>query len=195
AVENQPPHDPMHYGGWRGIVGQDPAPDADFFALDQDPWDVVPTGATYSAGLAFAEIRRTDEKGLQLSKVSDRKMVVTVTQGIGGWVWTAPGTATWTPGISNCVWVAVNVCLRGLGRRYPSSQTSGIPEMEKYFDVSQAISMAQICDNMVDKLVGTGQEKQFPFRGVLKEQKPLKDWLQEILNCCLGYFTFVDGKL
>jgi len=36
---------------------------------------------------------------------------------------------------------------------------------------------------------------QFPFRGVLKEQKPLRDWLREILNCCLGYYTFVNGKL
>jgi hypothetical protein len=48
---------------------------------------------------------------------------------------------------------------------------------------------------VVNKLVGTGTERQFPFRGALKEQKPTKDWLQEILNCCLGYYTFVAGKL
>ena len=36
---------------------------------------------------------------------------------------------------------------------------------------------------------------QFPFRGVLKEQKPVRQWLQEILNGALGFSTFVNGKL
>ena len=29
----------------------------------------------------------------------------------------------------------------------------------------------------------------------MQERKSLKEWLQEILNCCLGYFTFRNGKL
>ena len=198
-LDDQPPHDPQRGGGWRGILGADPAATNDFFALDQAPWNVVPPGATYAAGLAFAEIRRTDEEGLQLSKVADRKMVVTVTGGIAGWVWTAPGTRVWTASLSNCVWVAINVYLRGIGLRLDSSNAGLITAavMEQYFDVNQAIAAAAIADLMVDKLVGTPtpQERQFPFRGVLKEKKPLKDWLQEILNCCLGYFTFANGKL
>jgi hypothetical protein len=196
-LDDQPPHDPLHGGGWRGILGTDPASDSDFFALDQAPWGVVPSGATYAAGIAFAEIRRTDEKGLQLSAVSDRKMQVTVTGGIAGWTWTAPGARVWTAPVSNAVWVAINVYLRGLGLRVQPSNAGSIPAavMESYFDVNQAIAMAAICDTQVAKLVGTGNERQFPFRGVLKEQKPLKDWLTEILNSCLGYYTFVNGKL
>lgn len=196
-LDDQPPHDPKFGGGWRGIKGFDPALPRDFFALDQAPWNVVPAEATYSAGLAFAEIRRSDAAGLQLAPVSDRKMVVTLTGGIGGWTWTAPGARVWTPKLANCVWVAVNVYLRARGLRVDPFNADQVPAdtMEQYFDVDQAIASAAICDLQVPKLVGTGNERQFPFRGILKERKPLKDWLQEIMNCCLGYFTFVYGKL
>lgn len=197
-LDGQPPHDPLNYGGWRGIVGNDPANlVSDFFAIDQQPWNVPPTGSTYSGGLAFAEIRRTDPMGLQLAPVSERVMVVTIDQGIGGWTWTAPGSRHWTPALANFIWVAVNVWLRGLGLRADQARESAVSaaEMEATFDVTQAIAMAGIADLIVDKLIGDGSERQFPFRGILKERKPLKDWLQEIVNCGLGYFTFVDGKL
>jgi hypothetical protein len=198
TLDGQPPHDPLHKGGWRGIVGNDPANTAsDYFAIDQAPWTIAPPGSTYAGGLAFAEIRRTDQAGLQLAPVADRAMQVTVSQGISGWTWTAPGNRVWTAGLSNTIWVAINVYLRGIGLRVTPANASDVsaPVMEQYFDVDQAIAMAAICDTLVDKLVGSGQERQFPFRGVLKEQKPLKDWLTEILNCCLGYYTFVNGKL
>jgi hypothetical protein len=196
-LDNQPPHDPVHGGGWRGITGNDPAATSDFFALDTAPWNTVPPGSTYAAGLAFAEIRRTDEAGTQLTQITDRVMTVTVTGGIGGWTWTAPGARVWTPALANTIWVAVNVYLRAIGLRVGQGQDALVSpaQMETFFDVQQAIAMAAICDLQVDKLVGTGKERQYPFRGALKERKPLKDWLQEILNCCLGYYTFVNGKL
>ncbi len=219
TLDGQPPHDPTAHlafgasgpglssgGGWRGILGTDPAATSDYFGLDKAPWNVVPSDASYAAGLAFAEIRRTDEPGLQLSSVTDRAMNVTVTQGIAGWTWTAPGSRVYTGddpdpnkrGLSNPVWVAVNVYLRAIGLRVIPANAGAVPtsQMEQYFDVKQAIAMAAICDTMVPSLiVPTNTERQFPFRGVLKEKKPLKDWLQEILNCCLGYYTFVNGKL
>ena len=197
-LDAQPPHDPLKpQAGWRGIPGNDPAGTQDFFALDQAPWNVPPPGATYAGGLAFAEIRRSDEKGLQLSKVSDRAMSVVVTGGIGGWTWTAPGARVWKPALSNFVWVAVNVYLRAIGLRADEARGGSISpaEMEKHFDVNQAVSMATLADLDVPKMIGVGTERQYAFRGVLKERKPLKDWLQEICNCGLGYFTFVDGKL
>jgi len=196
-LDNQPPHDPQNGGGWRGIVGNDPAATSDFFALDSAPWNTVPPGSTYAAGLAFAEIRRSDEKGLQLSQVADRVMTVTVASGIGGWTWTAPGTRVWTPALSNTIWVAVNVYLRAIGLRVGQAQAALVTaaQMEAFFDVTQAIAMAAKCDLVGPVLVGSGNERQFPFRGALKERKPLKDWLQEILNCCLGFYTFVNGKL
>ena len=39
------------------------------------------------------------------------------------------------------------------------------------------------------------REPQFKFRGVLQEEKPLRDWIQEVLMNCLGYYTFAFGKL
>ena len=196
-LDSQPPHDPINYGGWRGIVGNDPAAPGDFFQIDQAPWGVPPPGSSYSAGLAFAEIRRTDPAGVQLSQVSDHQMQVTVQQGIGGWIWTAPGQRVWQPGLSNFVWVLINVWLRARGLRCDPSRAGAVPveTMEAEFDVNQAIYSAAIADEIVDKLVGFGQERQYPFRGVLKERKPLRDWLQEICNTGLGYFTFVNGRL
>ena len=44
-------------------------------------------------------------------------------------------------------------------------------------------------------MVGAGMETQFAFRGTLQEEKPLRDWLQEVLMNCLGYYTFSFGKL
>ena len=40
------------------------------------------------------------------------------------------------------------------------------------------------------KLVGRGTETQFKFRGTVQEEKPLRDWIQEVLLNCLGFYTF-----
>ena len=58
-----------------------------------------------------------------------------------------------------------------------------------------AIDAAAICDEQVTKLVGTGTETQFKFRGTVQEEKPLRDWIQEVLMNCLGFYTFSFGKL
>jgi hypothetical protein len=55
--------------------------------------------------------------------------------------------------------------------------------------------VAAICNQQVTALVGAGSETQFKFRGVPQEEKPLRDWLQEVLMNCLGYYTFSFGKL
>jgi len=38
-------------------------------------------------------------------------------------------------------------------------------------------------------------ETQFQFQGVIGSQKPFRDWLAEVLNCCLGFYTWEFGKL
>src|SRR5262249_5496554 len=114
-----------------------------------------------------------------------------------GWIWTGPGARQWMSPLHNTVWIAINVYLRALGLRVdPLNQDAVSPEeMELHFDVNQAIEMAAICDTSVPKLIGSGSELQFPFRGVLKEQKPVRDWLREIMNCCGGNLIFSNGKL
>lgn len=41
----------------------------------------------------------------------------------------------------------------------------------------------------------TVQEPQFEFTGSIQEVKPLRDWLREVLNSCLGFYTFRFGRI
>jgi hypothetical protein len=193
--------------GLRTCLGGDPAGDTDFFSLDQSgnvtngDWRRVYSGnSTYkdnfAAGTSFIVIRRSDAKGLQLSRPGDHAMIATVQQGLHGWVWTSPGVRVYGPALTNPVWIAVNMLLRARGLRLGADATTQqLDFAETFFDVQAAINAAAICDQQVTKLVGTGTETQFKFRGVIQEEKPLRDWLQEVLMNCLGYYTFAFGKL
>ena len=41
----------------------------------------------------------------------------------------------------------------------------------------------------------TGMERQFRFKGTVDPSKPTRDWIRDILNNALGYFTWSFGKL
>jgi hypothetical protein len=193
--------------GLRLVLGSDPAGDTDFFSLDQSgnqtggDWRKVYSGnSTYkdnfAAGTAFVVIRRSDSKGLQLSKPGDHAMIATVQQGLRGWVWTSPGVRAYGPALTNPVWIAVNMLTRARGLRLGAEATSQqLDAAETLFDVQAAIDAAAICNQQVTKMVGAGTETQFAFRGTIQEEKPLRDWLQEVLMNCLGYYTFAFGKL
>jgi len=172
------------YPGPLGLVeslGADPNPDPFGFDTDQP--------VERAAGTAFVMLRRADAKGLQLSRLSEHAMEVVVAQGLSGWVWTAPGVRSLQV-LTNPVWIAINMLLRARGLRFADAATC-----EQFFDVEAAIAAASICDQQVAKLIGTGTETQFKFRGLIQEEKPLRDWLQEVLMNCLGYYTFAFGKL
>jgi hypothetical protein len=220
-LDDKAPHDPEKSGGFRSPPGRDPAASSyDFFATNISPWNwpvsakdatpalpagtPYPPGSTFAAGTAFCEIRRTDDKGLQLYKVSDRKMVITVTGGMGGWFWSGDAeagyTRDWKFPLTNPVWILINIYLRAVGLRADLAHTDAISSetMLEHFDAQAAIDSAKICDKIVDVLVPENsgiKEVQFPFRAMFREQKALRDWMQEILNCCLGFYTFVAGKL
>ena len=96
----------------------------------------------------------------------------------------------------NPVWIAINMLLRARGLRLGANATTAQLNLaETFFDVQAAIDAAAICNQQVTALVGAGSETQFKFRGTLQEEKPLRDWLQEVLMNCLGYYTFSFGKL
>ena len=203
----------MHHGypannyGLRTVLGDDPAGATDFFSLDQSgnqtggDFRKVYSGAStfkdnFAAGTAFLVIRKSDAKGLQLSKPGDHAMIATVSMGMRGWVWTSLGVRAYGPALTNPVWIAINMLLRARGIRLGADATSGqLDAAEAYFDVQAALDAAAICNQSVTKLVGAGSETQFVFRGTLQEEKPLRDWLQEVLMNCLGYYTFSFGKL
>lgn len=204
--ENHVPYSP------RAVAGNDPAGPTDFLSLDESgnsipskppdkQWRYVYSGnSTYldnfAAGTAFVVIRRSDAKGLQLSRLGEHQMEVVVQQGMKGWVWTSPGVRTYGPPLTNPVWIAVNMLLRARGLRLGENATTQQLDLaETFFDVAAAMASATICDEQVTKLVGEGSEAQFRFRGVIQEEKPLRDWIQEVLMNCLGYYTFTFGKL
>jgi len=198
---------PKNDYGLRLVTGDDPAGATDFFSLDQSgnqtsgDWRKAFSGnSTYkdnfAAGTAFAVIRRSDAKGLQLSKPGDHAMIATIQQGMRGWAWTSPGVRAYGPALTNPVWIAINMLLRARGLRLGADATTGqLNAAEALFDVQAAIDAAAICDGQVTKLVGTGSERQFAFRGTIQEEKPLRDWIQEVLMNCLGFYTFAFGKL
>jgi len=193
--------------GLRQVLGSDPAGAQDWFSLDQSgnqtggDWRKVFAGnSTYkdnfAAGTAFLVIRRCDAKGLQLSRPGEHQMEAVVSLGMKGWVWTSPGVRVWGPPLTNPVWIAINMLLRARGIRLGESATTQQLDLaETFFDVNATIAAASICDEQVSKLVGSGTETQFKFRGAIQEEKPLRDWLQEVLMNCLGYYTFAFGKL
>ncbi len=197
--------DGQHNHGYPGISGlrygpgTDPAGPQDWFSIGRvgsnpQNWREATDGTSvwqdnFSAGLAFLEIKRKDEKGIQLSYPSEHTMEANILNGMQGWVWTAPGTRSQKV-LTNPVWIAVNMLLRARGLRFADEAAC-----EQYFDVNAAIAAAAVCDDTVDALIGGGEETQFKFRGVVQEEKPLRDWIQEILMNCLGYYTFAFGKL
>lgn len=185
CLDDQPPHGPGSLG-WRCSLGADPNTDA--FSLGQGNPQIY--GAERAAGTAFAELRRKDPKQFQLSSLEEHKMQVTISGGMGGYYWTAPGSRSTTTCLTNPVWIVVNALLRSLGLRFALAS-----EQEAVFDCAAAVAAASICNDVVAKIVGSGTETQFKFIGALAEQKPLRDWITDILMGCLGYFTFANGKL
>jgi len=221
TLDDQICHDrpPM---GLRTILGTDPAGAGDFASLGESgnqtkgDWRKVYSGAStwlddFAAGTALIDIRVKDQVGLQVRKITEHKLQATVFQGLKGWVWTASGVRT-EQVLTNPIWISVNLLLRARGLRH-----ADINIAEQQFDVAAAIAAAAICDQTVTPMVkrtqqvwvpdeedpGHGEyqeqqltsETQFKFRGALQEEKPLRDWIQEILMNCLGYYSFPFGKL
>ena len=60
--------------------------------------------------------------------------------------------------------------------------------------VGDGSGAAEIAAAQVPAVLGTGTETQFQFQGVVASQKPFKDWITEVLNCCLGFYTWEFGK-
>ncbi len=189
--------------GFRPYNGTDPAGEYDFFSLDAgvNPWGQLPDWRVvsyllsvykdnFAAGTSFVVIRRKDQSGIQLSTPDQHQMQANVLIGLTGWVWSAPGERGYGM-LTNPIWIVINMMLKALGLRNADAGTA-----EQYFDVNAAIAAAAVCQNAVTPLIGTATtETQFQFRGILQDQKPLRDWIQEVLMNCLGYYSFEFGKL
>jgi hypothetical protein len=71
----------------------------------------------------------------------------------------------------------------------------GADAQEQFFDVPSAVAAAAIADTVAPRIIGTGTEIQFRFKGTIDDRKPTRDWLQAILNSASGYYVWSFGKL
>lgn len=181
--------------GLREVIGTDPTDQSvvdDRFVLT----NVSPSADNRAAGTALCEIRRVKDSAIKPTLTDEHEMRVPVSQGLAGWTWDAGGTRTLTPGLTNPFWIALNCYLRSIGLFNADSATQLEQFVLSSFIDGAGNGAAEIADNLAAKLVGgAGTETQFQFQGVLAQQKPLRDWLTEILSCALGYYTWEFGKL
>jgi hypothetical protein len=155
------------------------------------------TGDNRAAGTAFVELRATKSSAIVPSTPEQHSMQVPLDKGLSGWTWDQNGNRSATSGLTNPFWIAVFSFLRAIG--LDGSNVASATQLANF--VLSAVykgdgtGAAEIADTLVNKLLGTGQQKQFQFQGILSQQKPFRDWLTEILSCCLGYYTFEFGQL
>lgn len=167
-----------------------------------------------AAGVARLIIRRTDTSGIQPTTPDQHTMTGTVLYGLLGNRWSGPNQAYYGP-LTNPVWIAVNALIRSKGLT-----KAPLWVQEQHFDLNSAIAAGQVCEHITPTLVYNKspapvptdatnkyqnvytpftpqgpQEIQFSFHGVIADSKPLRDWIDEILLNCCGFWSTVFGKL
>ncbi|MEI9971047.1 MAG: hypothetical protein WDO73_02785 [Ignavibacteriota bacterium] len=201
--------------GLRQGLGADPAGPHEYFALgrvattafgwfpqasDGSVMEEVEDSSSaynlvYAAGVSFCEMRIVKPSSDPLTAPSQHAMIAMVSQGLTALSWTGPGARTTIPGCTNPFWVAINTYLRAINLLGDTTANQ-----EAAFDLSSVFlgdgtGAAEIADDLVAKIFGTGTETQFRFMGSIDGRKPVRDWLQAILNSGLGYYTWSFGKL
>ena len=194
--------------GLRYITGSDPANSTtDYFSLGQGSPQVWEPNV-YAAGTAACEIRVVKSTTIQPSTPDQHQMTVPIDYGMWGWTWDQNGNRTAVRGLINPFWIAVNMLLRAMGL-YGDPSTGSNPaggsgptsfaQLATFvlpsLVVGDGSGAAEIAADQVAAILGTGVETQFQFQGIVSSQKPFRDWLTEVLNCCLGFYTWEFGKL
>lgn len=183
--------------GLREILGTDPAnATTDPFSLGQVSGPGTSSyGPEYAAGTAFVELRYAKLKGINPSTPDQHTMQIPISQGLSGFVWNSSGTRSVTAGLTNPFWIAVNTLLRARGMQNASAADQLATFILSSLTTGGGAGTAEIADLVVSALLGGGTETQFQFQGKIDKQKPFRDWLTDILNCALGYYTWEFGKL
>lgn len=162
----------------------------------------------FAAGTALVEIRiqKAAGQGIAPSVPESHSIAVPIAQGLMGYQWDyTGGTRTAQIGCTNPFWIAVNSYLRCLSLY---NNTASATQLEQFVlsslvNADGVSGTADIANLSVPTLVGSGSETQFQFQGTIGSatsnggggRRPFRDYLQEILNCGLGYYTFEFGKL
>jgi hypothetical protein len=187
---------PNGSNGYRLSLGADPNPDQFGLMNGLLGLGYMTSVNQRAAGTAFAEIR-IPVPNTDLSTPAQHTMVVYISQGLRGYTF-AGGSRIALPGLTNPFWIAANCYLRALGLWNADSATQIAQLCMPSLYAGDGSGTAEIADALVNSLVGSGQEKQFRFKGSIGgdgSRRPFRDWLIQILNCGLGYFTWEFGQL
>jgi hypothetical protein len=194
--------------GLRYVAGNDPGnPATDYFSLGQGTPQVWEPNV-YAAGTAACEIRIVKSTTIQPSTPDQHQMTVPIDYGMWGWTWDQNGNRSALKGLVNPFWIAVNMLLRAMGL-YGDPSTGSNPaggsgpasadQLATFvlpsLVVGDGSGAAEIAAAQVAAILGSGNETQFQFQGVISSQKPFRDWLSQVLDCCLGFYTWEFGKL
>jgi hypothetical protein len=135
-------------------------------------------------------------------------MTVPIDYGMWGWVWDAERQSDGGEGPDQSVldrgehaaardgfvWRPVHR-LEPRGGSGPASADQLATFVLPSLIVGDGSGAAEIAGRPGSGILGTGTETQFQFQGILSSQKPFRDWLTEVLNCCLGFYTWEFGQL
>jgi hypothetical protein len=102
-------------------------------------------------------------------------------------------------GGSTITWYGVTTSGYALGTSVQVQENPDGSYSFLYIDGSGNQNVLSISDAMASGYVTAtteaALETQFQFQGVISSQKPFRDWLTEVLNCCLGFYTWEFGQL
>ena len=181
-----------------GTTGHNPAAR---LTTSAGPGQILP----YAAGTAVSELRyrKAPASGIAPTTAESHTMTVPIAQGLPGFAYDPVNPRSTIAGLVNPFWIAANSYWRALGVN-PNDQTTQLATIVRDSFVNLTGSgAAQIANTLVAPIIGVDpsgntvtQETQWQFQGsVGPDLKPFRDWLIEILNCALGYFTFEFGAL
>jgi hypothetical protein len=127
-----------------------------------------------------------------VASVEDR-MTLGMTLTVGSITFTGDGKYDWFSYYLNPI---TSSAVPGDSIAWPSISTQQLSAFVlSSLIVGDGSGTAEIAAAQVPAILGTGDETQFQFQGSISSQKPFRDWLTEVLNCCLGFYAWEFGKL
>lgn len=181
-----------------GMTGHDPTA---ALTTNSGAGQILP----YAAGTAISELRyrKAPASGIAPTTAESHTMTVPIAQGLSGFAYDPVNPRSTIAGLTNPFWIAANSYWRALGVN-PNDQTTQLATIVLSSFVNIAgIGAATIASTLVPPIIGVDPsgntittEVQWQFQGSIgPDLKPFRDWLIEILNCALGFFTFEFGAL
>ena len=161
----------------------------------------------YAAGTAACEIRIVKSTTIQPSTPDQHQMTVPIDYGMWGWTWDQSGNRTAVKGLINPFWIAVNMLLRAMalygdpstgsnpaGGSGPASSDQLATFVLPSLIVGDGSGAAEIAADPSRGHPRNRNRDAVPVSGNHQRQKPFRDWLTEVLNCCLGFYTWEFGQ-